>query len=85
MSSRLTAAHRVIDSGRSVAEIAGELTLGDALLTDWVRVNLVRMQAVLGPELETLTSVARAELLRLRKQFSGLKKDDAFLGKDRCL
>ena len=34
---KVEAAHRVIDTGRPVAEVARELTLGDALLAGWVR------------------------------------------------
>jgi len=34
---KVEAAHRVIDSGRSVAEVARELTIGEVLLGRWVR------------------------------------------------
>ena len=34
---KVETAHQVIDTGRSVAEVAWELTLGDALLAGWVR------------------------------------------------
>ena len=78
---KVEAAHRVIDTGRPVAEVARELTLGDALLTIWVRAERARMEAAKGTELEPLTGAERAELLRLRKQVSELEKDNAFLGK----
>ena len=78
---KVEAAHRVIDTGRPVAEVVRELTLGDALLAGWVRAERARMEAAKGTELEPLTGVERAELLRLRKQVSELEKDNAFLGK----
>ena len=35
----------MIDSGRSVAEVARELTIGDELLGRWVRDERVRIEA----------------------------------------
>ena len=34
---KVEAAHRVIDSGRSVFEVVRELTIGEVLLGRWVR------------------------------------------------
>ncbi len=87
---KVEAAHRVIDSGRSVSEVARELTINDMTLGRWVRDERARMEAAKGTELEPLTGVERAELLRLRKQVIEQEKDLLFLGKasayvgDRC-
>jgi len=77
---KVEAAHWVIDTGRSVAEVARELTLGDALLAVWIPAERARVEAAKGADLEPITGVKRAEVLRLRKQVSELKKDNAFLG-----
>jgi transposase len=73
---KVEAAHRVIDSGRPVAQIGRELSL-----SRWVRDERARMEAVKGSELEPLTGAERAELLRLRKQVSEQGMDLLFLGK----
>ena len=80
---KVEAAHRVIDSGRSVSEIARELTIGEMSLGRWVRDERARMEAAKGTNLEPLTGVERAELLRLRlrKQVVEQEKDILFLGK----
>ena len=78
---KVGAAHRVIDSGRSVSEVARELTIGEVLLGRWVRDERARMEAAKGCELEPLSVAERAELLRLRKQVSEQEKDLLFLGK----
>jgi transposase-like protein len=78
---KVEAAHRVIDSGRSVSEVARELTIGEVLLGRWVRDERARMEAAKGTELEPLSGAERAELLRLRKRVAEQEKDIAFLGK----
>jgi len=78
---KVEAAHRVIDSGRSVSEVARELTIGEVLLGRWVRDERARMEAAKGTELEPLTGAERAELMRLRKQVHELSRDNEFLGK----
>ena len=75
------AAHRVIDSGRPVAQVAREFTVSELSLMQWVRGERARMEAVKGTWLEPLSGVERAELLRLRKQVSEQEKDLLFLGK----
>ncbi len=75
------AAHRVIDTGRSVAEVAAELSLVDGSLARWVREERRRMDAVVDSSDEPLTTAERSELLRLRRQVSEQDKDLAFLGK----
>jgi transposase len=78
---KVEAAHRVIDSGRSIAEVARELNVGEQSLGTWVRDERRRIEASKGTELEPLTGAERAELLRLRRQVAELEKDNAFLGK----
>ena len=78
---KVEAAHRVIDSGRPVAQVARELTVSELTLARWVRDERVRIKAAQGAELEPLTGVERAELLRLRKQVYELSRDNEFLGK----
>ncbi len=65
---KVEAAHRVIDSGRPISEVARELTIGEPLLGGWVRAERARMEAAKGTELEPLTGAERADLLCLRKQ-----------------
>jgi transposase len=75
------AAHRVIDTGRSVIEVAGELAVNEASLARWVREERRRMDAVSGASEEPLSPAERSELLRLRRQVADQEKDLAFLGK----
>ena len=77
---KVEAAHRVIDSGRSVAEVARELNVGEQSLGSWVRDERRRIEAAGGSELEPLSGAERAELLRLRRQVAEQEKDLAFLG-----
>ena len=41
---RVEAAHRVIDSGRTIAEVSRELAVGEHLLGRWVRDELPRVK-----------------------------------------
>ncbi|MGO9657217.1 MAG: transposase [Acidimicrobiales bacterium] len=75
------AAHRVIDTGRPIAEVAGELTVAAGSLARWVREVRRRIDAVAGTSDEPLSPAERAELLRLRRQVAEQEKDLAFLGK----
>ena len=75
------AAHRVIDTGRTVAEVAGELSVDKGSLARWVRDERRRVETVAGSSDEPLTPAERAELLRLRRQVAEQEKDLAFLGK----
>jgi transposase len=75
------AAHRVIDTGRSVVEVAGELSVDKGSLARWVRDERRRVEVVAGSSDEPLTPAERAELLRLRRQVAEQEKDLAFLGK----
>lgn len=78
---RTDAAHRVIDTGRSVKDVAGELSVLEGSLSKWVRDERRRMETVQGASGAPLTSAERAELVRLRRQVSEQDKDLAFLGK----
>lgn len=75
------AAHQVIDSRRSVAEVARELNVGVQSLGSWVRDERRRRAAARGSGLEPLTGAERTELEGLRKQVADLEKDVLFLGK----
>jgi len=78
---RIEAAHRVIDTGRSVREVANELSVLESSLSKWVRDERRRLDAVAGTSEEPLTPAERAELIRLRRQVAEQEKDLAFLGK----
>jgi transposase len=78
---KVEAAHRVIDSDRSVAEVARELSINEASLYSWVRDERRRIEAARGSDAEPLSGAERAELLRLRKHVYEQEKDLEFLGK----
>src|SRR5574340_1194467 len=78
---KVEAAHRVIDSGRTIVEVARELGLNDGLLGKWVADERRRMDAAAPHGDEPLTAAERAELTRLRKQVAEQEKDIAFLKK----
>ena len=78
---RIEAAHRVIDTGRTVREVANELSVLESSLSKWVRDERRRLDAVAATSEEPLTPAERAELLRLRRQVAEQEKDLAFLGK----
>ena len=78
---RTDAAHRVIDTGRTIIDVAGELSLDKGSLARWVRDERRRLETVAGSTQEPLTPAERAELLRLRRQVAEQEKDLAFLGK----
>ena len=71
----------MIDSGRSIAEVARELNVGEQSLGGWVRDERRRMAAVVGTEFEPLTAAERVELANLRKLVVEQEKDLGFLGK----
>ena len=61
------AAHRVIDTGRTVVEVAGEFSVDKGSLARWVRDERRRLEAVAGSSDGPLSPAERAELLRLRR------------------
>jgi transposase len=88
---RVEAARRVIDSGRTIAEVARELAVGEQLLGRWVRDERIREAAALAvPDVPDtpVTESERAELVRLRRkvidqarQFEEQERDVTFLKK----
>ncbi len=78
---KVEAAHRVIDSGRTVAEVSRELGIHESLLGTWVKDERRRIAAAEVHGEKPLDAAERAELLRLRRQVSELEKDNAFLSK----
>ena len=78
---KVDAAHRVIDSGRSIAEVARDLGLNEGLLGRWVADERRRLDAAQREGEEPLTAAERDELTRLRRQVADQEKDIAFLKK----
>jgi transposase-like protein len=78
---KLDAAHRVIDSGRSIAEVARDLGLNEGLLGRWVADERRREDAAERDGDEPLIAAERDELTRLRRQVADQEKDIAFLKK----
>ena len=65
----------MIDTGRTIAEVAREIGGGEALLGRWVAVERSEMD---DPP-EALDADERAELTRLRREVAELRMDRAFL------
>jgi transposase len=78
---RSAAAHRVIDTGRSVRDVVRELSVLENSLSKWVRDERRRMETIEGTSDAPLSPAERAELVRLRRQVAAQEKDLAFLGK----
>jgi transposase-like protein len=78
---KVEAAHRVIDSGRTIAEVSRELGINEALLGRWVGDERRRIEAAAVAGEQPLTAAERTELVRLRKQVAEQEKDIAFLKK----
>ena len=78
---RIEAAHRVIDSGRSVTEVAREISVAENSLFRWVRDERRRLEALKGTGDELLSPAERAELIRLRRQVAEKEKDNEFFKK----
>jgi len=78
---KVEAAYQVIDSGRTIAEVARELGLNEGLLGRWVAEERRRVEAAATGDDVALTPAERTELTRLRKQVAEQEKDIAFLKK----
>ena len=78
---KVEAAHRVIDSGRTIAEVARELGIDPGMLSVWVKDERRRTAAAEAHGDKPLDAAERAELRRLRGQVAELEKDNAFLVK----
>lgn len=74
---RQDAAHLVIDTGRTIVEVAREIGVGEQLLGRWVAIERSRMD---DPP-EALDVDERAELERLRRENAELRMDREFLKK----
>lgn len=72
------AARLVIDTGRSIAEVARELNVGAQTLGKWVAAERAKDA---GEPTGELTLDERAELKALRRELADMKKDNEFLGK----
>lgn len=70
------AAKLVIDTGRPISHVAGELGIGDQLLGKWVKAERQRREADTD-----LGEDERIELARLRREVRELRLDNEFLGK----
>jgi transposase len=67
----------VIDTGRTIVEVAAEIGVGEQLLGRWVAIERSRMDdppAVVDAD-------ERAELVRLRREVAELRMDREFLKK----
>lgn len=78
---KVEAAHRVIDSDRTIAEVARELGIDAGMLSVWVKDERRRTAAAEVHGDKPLEPAERAELQRLRRQVAELEKDNQFLVK----
>ncbi|MDN5764183.1 MAG: IS3 family transposase [Microlunatus sp.] len=78
---RQDAAHLVIDTGRTIVEVAAEIGVGPQLLGRWVAIERSRMD---DPP-EAIDANERAELERLRREVAELRMDREFLKKSGLL
>ena len=78
---KIEAAHRVIDSDRTISEVARELGIDPGMLSVWVKDERRRVVAAEVHGDKPLEAAERAELLRLRRQVTELEKDNQFLVK----
>ncbi|WP_329011399.1 transposase [Micromonospora rifamycinica] len=76
---KVEAAHRVIDTGRTIAEVAREVGIDPGVLSIWVKDERRRVSAAEVVGGRPLEAAERAELLRLRRQVAELEKDNTFL------
>ena len=72
------AAHLVIDTGRSVSQVACEIDVCNSVLWRWVK----REREAMALETSSgLSRAERAELERLRRENRDLRTENEFLGK----
>lgn len=74
---RREAARLVIDTGRTIAEVAREIGVGEALLGRWV----AKERAEMDDPPPAVDADERAELERLRREVAELRMDREFLKK----
>ena len=68
---KVEAAHRVIDTDRTIAQVARDLDIGEQLLGKWVRAERARQIAATTAPADpdsALTESERSELHRLRQR-----------------
>src|SRR3954453_8917945 len=78
---KVEGAHRVIDSGRTISEVARELGIDPGMLSVWVKDERRRITAAEVHGDKPLEAAERSERLGLRGDVSELEKDYAFLVK----
>lgn len=78
---KVEAAHRVIDSGRTISEVARELGIDAGMLSVWAKDERRRITAAEVHGDTPLEAAERAELQRRRRHVAELEKDNAFLVK----
>jgi len=78
---KVEAAHRVIDSDRTISAVARELGIDPGMLSVWVKDERRRGAAAVVVGDRPLEAAEQAELMRLRRQVGELEKDNAFLVK----
>ncbi len=78
---KVEAAHRVVDSGRTIAEVARELGIDAGMLSTWVKDERRRAEAATSRGDEPLSPSKRDELQALRRRVAEQHKDIQFLKK----
>ena len=75
---KVEAAHRLIDSDRTISAVAQELGIDPGMLSVWAKDDRRRIAAAEAVGEQPLDAAERAELLRLRRRVGKLEKDNAF-------
>ena len=76
---RRDVASLVLDTGSSIASVAGDLGLGESVVGRWVKIERERRQAV--REGRPDPREMEAEITALRRRVRELEKENEFLGK----
>ena len=74
------AAHRVIDSGKSVAEVAREFPIAEDSLYLWVRDERRWMEVASSTGDGSLSAADHRELMHLQSEMAEPQKDNVLLG-----
>jgi hypothetical protein len=77
------AAHRVIDTGRSVVDVAAELSVADGSLARWVRDERRRMETVAGGSDEPLSAAERVRAVAVAPPGGRAGQGPGLFGKSR--
>jgi transposase len=78
---KVEAAHRVIDTNRTISEVARELGIDAGMLSTWVKDERRRVEAATARGDAPLEAAERAELVSLRRRVAEQDKDIQFLKK----